>query len=310
MPETPGVSLLALQVQLETDLQQQLAHLRCGAVVPVSMGLEAAVFRSFSAALGRELAVKVAWARKSFNVNDGDVDAYRVLLQEVHMLDYARQAGLPVPEVIGLFRGERSDMLVMTYVETDASEAAPASAGRLLRMLHTVRCPPALPLLQQNEDVSVIVSTRIVSRLTHFAAITNKVVSLPTATSMQREIARYAPARSLLHMDFRASNWLVRRHEICGLIDWSNALVGDPALELLRVQAYGELSSDFWAGYGSDEAILRCPPRVRAIYELDAAVMLALVFLSEAPDRDRADRFVARTAQLADAIAQGVPNRN
>ena len=53
-------------------------------------------------------------------------------------------------------------------------------------------------------------------------------------------------------MDFRPANILARDGEIVGVIDWGNALVGDPALEVARVAKYGLWDDDFATGYGPD----------------------------------------------------------
>ena len=94
------------------------------------------------------------------------------------------------------------------------------------------------------------------------------------------------PAGSLVHLDVRTSNLRCTGGAVRALLDWSNALRGDPAMELGRLAEYALLP-----GNGLDyEAILagyREPVPVESaafwIYRLDAAVMLALLFSSEAP---------------------------
>ena len=43
---------------------------------------------------------------------------------------------------------------------------------------------------------------------------------------------------SLIHLDVRAPNLLVRDGTIRALIDWTNSMIGDPALELARIEHY------------------------------------------------------------------------
>ena len=93
------------------------------------------------------------------------------------------------------------------------------------------------------------------------------------------------PTGRLVHLDVRASNIRCTGGAVCGLLDWSNALIGDPAMELGRLAEYALLPQN-----GIDyEAVLdgyREPVPVDSaafwIYRLDAAVMLALLFNSEA----------------------------
>lgn len=96
-------------------------------------------------------------------------------------------------------------------------------------------------------------------------------------------------------MDMRPANLLTHRSAIAAVIDWSNALVGDPALELARIEEYGHLSSGFREGYG--EAV-NAPRQIHLVYRLDTAIMLAVVFLSEAPNPGAARAQVDRVKEL------------
>jgi aminoglycoside phosphotransferase (APT) family kinase protein len=96
-------------------------------------------------------------------------------------------------------------------------------------------------------------------------------------------------------MDMRPANLLTWRSEIKVVVDWTNALTGDPALELARIAEYGHLTDEFRAGYGP---VTNTPRDLELLYRLDTAVMLAVVFLSEAPNAELGARQVARTVQL------------
>ena len=90
--------------------------------------------------------------------------------------------------------------------------------------------------------------------------------------------------------------------EVTAVIDWSNALVGDPALELARVAEYGHLEAGFVHGYESTGRMGDSPREVEIVYRLDAAVMLAIVFLSENQDPSRSTRQVKRIVDLCNAM--------
>jgi aminoglycoside phosphotransferase (APT) family kinase protein len=100
-------------------------------------------------------------------------------------------------------------------------------------------------------------------------------------------------------MDLRDANYLCRGGQLRGLIDWSNALIANPLLELARVAEYGNLSTDFAAGYGitaRERAAL--DQRLGLCCRLYTAAMLAVVFLSEMPDPDVARLKVDRVREL------------
>jgi aminoglycoside phosphotransferase (APT) family kinase protein len=86
---------------------------------------------------------------------------------------------------------------------------------------------------------------------------------------------------------------LTRAGRIVALIDWSNAVVGPRALEFARVAEYGEEL------LGPDEvAALEAGGSWATALRLDTAVMLAVVFLSEAPDPERAAPAIERVRSL------------
>jgi hypothetical protein len=72
---------------------------------------------------------------------------------------------------------------------------------------------------------------------------------------------------------------------VCGLLDWSNALLGDPAMELGRLAEYALLPQngiDYEAVLDGYREPVPADSAAFWIYRLDAAVMLALLFNSEA----------------------------
>ena len=86
--------------------------------------------------------------------------------------------------------------------------------------------------------------------------------------------------------------------KIVAIADWGNALFGDPALELARIAESGFLSEQFIAGYGED-LLGTIAPQIATIYRLDTVVMLAIVFIDEAPDPYAARTMIARAWALA-----------
>ncbi len=104
---------------------------------------------------------------------------------------------------------------------------------------------------------------------------------------------------SLLHMDLRPANILVRSGRPAALLDWSNALVGEAALDLARAAEYGSLTAAALAAYGNQRAFSMTPRTPRQIvYRLDTAVMLSHVFINGAPNEGKARHYIQRTGSL------------
>jgi Ser/Thr protein kinase RdoA (MazF antagonist) len=108
-------------------------------------------------------------------------------------------------------------------------------------------------------------------------------------------------------MDLRKENILVRAGRPVAILDWSNALVGDPALDLARAAEYGSLTPAALAAYGDAGRFTMSPLTVpsprQAVYRLDTAVMLSHVFLDGAPDQAKARHYIERAKSLCRRLA-------
>jgi aminoglycoside phosphotransferase (APT) family kinase protein len=262
---------------------------------PLAEGLEFAAYTATDPAGGSVVLRVPLGGRFQSNANDPDVDTRALLRREELITRHATAAGLPVAEPVRLVLGA-PDVLVSRYVPDDGGGADPARLGALLARLHRV---PA-PALERAEDV---LPQRITRRWQELSAL---VPDLPPAPMRLRERLAGRPTGSLLHLDVRAPNLRCVNGEVLALLDWSNALVGDPALELARLAEFAALPENgvdlpgVLAGYGPAPGVDH-PSFL--VYRLDAAVMLALVFLSEAPDESRAVRAVERVLVLLDLVA-------
>ncbi|MFE0774891.1 phosphotransferase family protein [Streptomyces sp. NPDC058861] len=133
---------------------------------------------------------------------------------------------------------------------------------------------------------------------------------LPDRIEDALEAAR-APHR-LLHLDVRGQNLLGRRGRLEAVVDWSNALIGPPLMELARVAEYALLPDNgidataVLAGY-AESSTPPDPDSAAALpYRLDTAIMLALVFHSVAPDAERAQVLTARAEHLLTRLRAAV----
>jgi hypothetical protein len=82
----------------------------------------------------------------------------------------------------------------------------------------------------------------------------------------------------------------------------SNAIVGDPYLELARIRGCDLLTPAFLEGYGLGAAELERHRRLLDAYELDLSALLVVVSREEIDDDVLHARVVSRTATLLDRL--------
>jgi aminoglycoside phosphotransferase (APT) family kinase protein len=156
------------------------------------------------------------------------------------------------------------------------------------------------PVAANDLPADRLLPRRIADRFGELAAF---VAALPPAPPVERLTAVLAsrPTGRLVHLDVRASNLRCTGGAVRGVVDWSNALIGDPAMELGRLAEYASLP-DNGVDYEAVLAGYSEPVPVESaafwIYRLDAAVMLALLFNSEASHADRGPRAVDRLREV------------
>lgn len=270
---------------------------------PAGAGLTGQVFRAWTAGWG-PTAIKVSPAGTRGNLNDRPKDQRALLTQEAALLDHVRRHGLPAPRPIAVGEAAGLAVLAMEWVESDGSPVPPRDLGRLCARVHLLP-PPAFRLLEQDQDtVELTVARRLEMRLAGVREVTGEDLLSASALEPVVEAVSRPSGRpaSLLHLDFRPANLLSRAGAVVGMIDWANALVGEPALELARIEQGGLLSDGFRAGY---EELMPWPPVEPLRYlafRLDAALMLALVFLVEAPDGAAARAELERVRELCAII--------
>jgi hypothetical protein len=282
----------------QSQLDGRLAGLGFRNPKLLGRGLEFTVFRAEPADGGGPVAIRVGERRFDSNVNDPRVDTGALLRQEYRLTRLLRDHGLPVADPVDLIPGhipDEPDILVSRYVEDDGSTLDCFHVGEVLARLHTIT-PPGPPLIAAERlPPPHLVVTRILRRWNEIGRLL-----LPIAAPLNRG--------SLLHLDVRRAN--IRCHEgnVAALLDWSNALRADPVLEFGRLTEFARLPdnqldlTDLRAGYA---AHAEPPPHTgptALLCQLDAAVMLALVFLSESPDPVVAEAAVSRVLELQEQL--------
>ncbi|HZM76201.1 MAG TPA: phosphotransferase [Candidatus Limnocylindrales bacterium] len=255
-------------------------------------GLDFTVLRMVDAA-GDQVAVKVPHARFSSNVNDPHVDRRILLLQEYDVTSHLTVHGLTVARPRELYLSAELDVLVCDHVPDGGLGVDGEALGALLARLHAVPIPER-PLVASEGDLTTgeIIVQRVERRWKELGRLHPALPALPALAVPP------AGRNALLHMDVRAANLRCPDRRSPVLVDWANALVADPALELARVSEFARIP-----GNGIDIDGLRrgygAAPPVPLLYHLDAAVLLALVFRSEAPDPVLGPQWTDRAVTLA-----------
>ena len=272
----------------------------------VSAGLDSLVFKGTSR-FG-DVAVRIPRCRWISNDNDVCQDSRQLLRQEAILASHLSSYDVPTPKVVWLHLADERDAdwdyLVSEYIEHDNTIPSPSDVGKLVRKIHESPAMDIRCVAQTSHSFSETIGNRMSRRL---RAIENQIGPQLTRTSIeiiQARLKSHAPKQHcLLHMDIRPiKNVLTRFGEVTAVIDWSNALVGDPALELARIAEYGHLEAGFVQGYESTGRMEDTPREIEIVYRLDAAVMLAIVFLFENPDPSRSTKQVKRIVDLCNKM--------
>lgn len=270
-------------------------------------GLEFAVFKATSPTHG-PVALRVPKKKVYHNVNDPSTDARDLIRQELRIYELLRDSPVPVPRPFGYLEVDGYPAMLCEFVGDDGTEASPAELGGVAALIHSIPLPPGwdtgLVAHEREADALTALVERMERRFRELAR------EEPSADSWIPGRDGLAPIADglrrlpsvLCHMDLRNVNLRHGGGCIAAVIDWSNAMVGPSVIDIFRILEYGEHGDVFLQAYTQ---ILRLPPvsrREETFLRLDAALMLALVFISEAPDPERRVATVKRVEELSRAL--------
>jgi aminoglycoside phosphotransferase (APT) family kinase protein len=267
------------------------------------------------AADGALVVLRAARRRFSHNAHDPWVDSREQLAQEFELASYLTGVGYPVarPRRLALDVAG-TDVLISDYVVDDGGGLDSYRLGEQLRRLHTLT--PSNPRLVAQEGLpfEVLAPTRLARWWRELRLRVPEIPDMLPDAVLRDAVAQRQNVRRLLHLDVRRVNLRCVGGRVLAFIDWSNAIIGDPAFELARIEEIARLPENgldpdqVRAGYGPS-ASQGVSDLVRLIYQLDAAVMLALLFTAEEPDSPRGPAAVAHAVRLradaADCVRHG-----
>jgi aminoglycoside phosphotransferase (APT) family kinase protein len=294
-----AADLSGIVARLATD--HCLSH--CAAI---GTGVESQVFAADSEQWGR-VALKLPLRDSSYvSLNDPDATSERLFQQEHLLLNYLEKSGFPnAPR--SFFYGDVSGLpyVILEYLDADpASRQAASELGRTLARLHRVPLPDLELSAQEAMPVPELIPARLTRRFAAYRRLSGSRAALPSAQVMAAALSDLGSPVSLLHLDMRSVNIVWSAPNGPKLLDWSNSVLGPPQLELARLAEIGDLVTDDVArGYRAEGGEVAGSPDSELIFRLDAAVMLALVFLSEGADPELVSGMVRRVDELAGVLA-------
>jgi len=243
---------------------------------------------------------------------EGLVNFGAVFEKEVVVSRLLREAGVPTPLVLAWHRSmdpakEPSWMLLEFFPHEPADHLSKETQHQLGRIAHRIHAiQPAggdLRRLSPPDPWNTWISNRILMRLT----AAERYMPIPALSKLEPALRAALSRRedhvpALLHLDLRAPNLAIRGNRIRGVLDLSNAILGDPYLELARIRGSDLLTPEFLQGYGATFLELEQNRPALDAYELDLAALLVVVSREEIDDDLLHDRMVKRTTMLLERL--------
>lgn len=263
-------------------------------------GIEFSVYKAVDAH-GNPVVLRVPLQKVFCNANDADYDACALVRQELAI--YAHLAGgpVPVPAPHGFFEEDGYPAMVAGYVEHDGSTVSDKDLGMMMAQIHTSGLPD-VPLvgMEVPGDIAATLVLRMGRRFTNFAPFRKGseawILSQQDLEQASSHLSSYPTC--LLHMDFRDANLRVVNGQISAVVDWTSALAGPAAVDFYRSVELGKLGEEFRRGYAEVRPLPAVTEIEEVLLRLDAALMLSLVFYSEAPDESLQGEWGARVEEL------------
>ncbi|PNP86384.1 hypothetical protein FNYG_00086 [Fusarium nygamai] len=273
-------------------------------------GLECLVYKAESPVYG-PVVLRVPRVKVYQNANDPNTNASDLIQQEMKIYKLLGNASVPVPKAYKYLEEDGYPAMLCEYVDDDGAEITFEEMGRVAAMIHlTPLSDPAMKTVAlETDDVFSTIEQRLKRRFSVLSQTVPGASSWITNWDLIHNIIeglKRFPS-SLLHMDFRDVNLRHKNGRISAVIDWTNALVGPAAVDIFRTLEFSQLDESFVKGYTELATWPDVTSEEESLLRLDAALVLALVFTSEAPDAERAAVAVARAKELSKSLMDTTP---
>jgi aminoglycoside phosphotransferase (APT) family kinase protein len=269
----------------------------------IGIGVEFAVFAA-------DDAHGVAWAlriprRLDYRTpNNPGVSATALQHQEKELAAWAADNGIPAARPQRLVSVGQTPVLVTQLCADDGSPVEGRALGAILARIHAAPPPKVALVAQRSLTVPQLIPYRLHERYAALRQRFGDLPQLPDNHALADRLRAGQTTEALTHLDIRRQNILTVAGTPTALIDWANALLADPLLEIARIVEYAALAEngltlvDILQGYADAGGTLDIGSARWNVFRLDTAVMLAVVFLCVAPDQQRMDMFLGRIRNL------------
>jgi aminoglycoside phosphotransferase (APT) family kinase protein len=271
-------------------------------------GLDCVVYRGLSKEQKDPVALKVSKRKTITNANDPDIPAIVQLKQELRIYGLLHGTAVPVPKPYRLFEMDGHPAMISEFIDDDQSAISPEELARVVSLIHSVEIPEDWDvrlMADEGTDGLTALRHRVLRRFNRLRESEPGISELiPEERTLQRlsdQLRRFPTC--LNHMDLDNVNFRVREGEIIGVIDWSNAVLGPPAIDICRVLELGSRGQVFAEAYKRMSSYPDMSAEEETFLRLDSALMLALVFTWEAPNPTGRVTAVGRVKELARALS-------
>jgi len=263
----------------------------------IGSGVINAVFQIKEKNLGI-LAVRTPW-RPEENMMDKHSSGIISLKKEATIAEHGYKYHLPVPKVHKLYLSREINFLASDFILGDDKPISSVDIGKLVAMIHKTPLDGLSIIDQDQQSLSHIISQRIINRSQTLNELTNFKLILPNLDKLEAVLNTSQNEACLLHLDVRRPNLIGVDGVIKTIIDWDNAFIGDPILELMRISETQELNEeDFLKGYNNQGIIENTDKVIQFIYRLDTALMLSILFTSFVNDPKKKEYYYNRVHSL------------
>ncbi|KAI1042325.1 hypothetical protein LB505_003072 [Fusarium chuoi] len=270
-------------------------------------GLECLVYKARSPAYG-PVVLRIPRVKVYQNANDPNTNASDLIQQEMKIYELLESTPVPVPKTYKYLEEDGYPAMLCEFVDDDGTDITFEEMGHVAAMIHSTPLSDSAmkTVALEIEDVFSTIEQRLKRRFSVLSQTVPEASSWITNWDLIHNILqglRRFPS-SLLHMDFREVNLRHKDGRISAVIDWTNALVGPAAIDIFRTLEFSQLDESFVKGYCERTAWPDVTSEEDCLLRLDAALVLALVFTSEAPDAERAEVAVARVKELSKSLVE------
>lgn len=267
----------------------------------IGNGVVNAVFLVNDNNLGK-LAVRTPWNADNSMDNQISNDVIS-LKKEAEIAHHCYKNAIPVPKVHQLYLSEEINFLVSDFVSGDNAAISSLEIGQFVSKIHNVPTEKLNIIDQGNLPLTSMISRRIIERNLTLCKLINIRNVLPNTVELESALNLAEPVNALLHLDVRPPNIIGEKGKIQAIVDWDNAFIGHPIMELMRICESKELDvGDFLKGYNNKSIMENTEEVIQLIYRLDTALMLAILFVSIIKDTKKATYYIKRVEFLSTEI--------